>query len=112
MAKTKQVLLTATVKTTGAWQPSRLVSFAGKQAENGEAVLGVSVYEADTGDLAAVDVSGIALVEAGAVIAAGAAVAAGTQGLAIAQTGTAKTAGTAIDAATAAGDVIRILLKG
>ena len=74
MAKTKQVLLTTTVKTTGAWQPNRLVSFAGKQAENGEAVLGVSVYEADTGDLAAVDVSGIALVEAGAAIAAGAAV--------------------------------------
>ena len=112
MAKTKQVLLTTTVKTTGAWQPNRLVSFAGKQAENGEAVLGVSIYEADVGDIAGVDVAGIALVEAGAVIAAGAAVAAGTQGLAIAQTGTTKAAGTAIDAATAAGDVIRVLLKG
>ena len=112
MAKTKQVLLTTTVKTTGAWQPNRLVSFAGKQAENGEAVLGVSVYEADTGDLAAVDVSGIALVEAGAAIAACAAVSAGTQGLAITQVSPAKFVGTAIDAATAAGDVIRVLLKG
>lgn len=112
MAKTKQVLLTTTVKTTGAWQPNRLINFAGKQAENGEAVLGVSVYEADTGDLAAVDVSGIALVEAGAAIAAGAAVSAGTQGLAIAQTGTAKFVGTALDAATAAGEVIRVFLKG
>ena len=43
MAKTKQILLTTTVKTTGAWQPNRLVSFAGKQAENGEAVLGTAV---------------------------------------------------------------------
>ena len=112
MAKTKQILLTTTVKTTGAWQPNRLVSFAGKQAENGEAVLGTSVYEADVGDQAAVDVIGIALVEAGAAITAGAAVAAGAQGLAIAQTGTAKTAGTALDAATAAGEVISVLLKG
>ena len=106
MAKTKQILLTTTVKTTGAWQPNRLVSFAGKQAENGEAVLGTSVYEADVGDQAAVDVIGIALVEAGAAIAAG------VQGLAIAQTGTAKIVGTAIDAATAAGEVIRIKLNG
>ena len=112
MAKTKQILLTTTVKTTGAWQPNRLVSFAGKQAENGEAVFGVSIYEADTGDLAAVGVIGIALVEAGAAITAGAAIAAGTQGLAIAQTGTAKIAGTALDAATAAGEIIRVKLNG
>ncbi|MFZ1417466.1 MAG: capsid cement protein [Burkholderiaceae bacterium] len=112
MAKTKQILLTTTVKTTGAWQPNRLVSFAGKQAENGEAVLGTSVYEADVGDQAAVDVIGIALVEAGAAIAAGVPIAAGLQGLAIAQTGTAKIVGTAIDAATAAGEVIRIKLNG
>ena len=112
MAKTKQVLLTTTVKTTGAWQSNRLVSFAGKQAENGEAVLGVSIYEADVGDVAGVDVAGIALVEAGAAIAAGAAVSAGTQGLAITQVSPAKFVGTAIDAATAAGEIIRVLLKG
>ena len=108
MAKTKQILLTTTVKTTGAWQPNRLVSFAGKQAENGEAVLGTSVYEADVGDQAAVDVIGIALVEAGAAIALGAQVQPDATGRAI--TLAAGVAfGRARDAATAAGDIIRVL---
>ena len=112
MAKTKQVLLATTVIAAGAWQPNRFVNFAGTQAAAGEASLGVSTYEADQGDAAAVDVLGIATVEAGGAIAQGAQVSAGDQGLAVTQASTAVVCGHALDAAAAAGDIIRILLRG
>lgn len=112
MAKTKQVLLATTVMAASAWQPNRFVNFAGAQAAAGEATLGVSTYEADQGDYAAVDVLGIATVEAGDAIAQGAKVAAGDQGLAVTQASTAAVAGYALDAAAAVGDIIRVLLRG
>ena len=111
MAKpTKQVVLTTTVRTTGKVVENRFVTFAGKQAKANEAVLGAATHDADEGDLLGVDVVGIALVEAGGEVAAGAAVSADAQGCAVA--GTQNVAGTAVTAAAAAGDFIRVLLKG
>lgn len=111
MAKpTKQVILTTTVRTTGKAVENRFITFTGKQAKANEAALGVSVHDADEGGLLAVDVAGIALVEAGGAVAVGAKVAADAQGCAVA--GTTNPAGTALSAAAAAGDFIRVLLKG
>ncbi|QEY24936.1 DUF2190 family protein [Neisseria animalis] len=110
MAQTKQVVLTTTVKAASPIVANRFVNFENKQAKAGEAVLGVSPYDCDEGDTAAVDVIGIALVEAGGAVAAGVEVGADAQGCAV--TGAAKVAGTALTAAEAAGDIIRVLLKG
>lgn len=111
MAKqTKQVVLTTTIPATGAIVVNRFVTFAGAQAKAGEAVAGVSAYDVAAGDLAAVDVVGIAMVEAGGEVAVGAEVGADAQGCAV--TGAAKAAGTALTAAAAAGETIRVLLKG
>lgn len=112
MAKTKQILLATSVMATGAWQPNRFVNFDGAQAETGQAVLGVSIYESDAGDVSAVEVLGIALVEAGEVIDKGVNVATGAQGLAMAATAEMPAAGVSMDAAEAVGDIIRVLLKG
>ena len=106
--KTKQVVLTTTVRTTGEVVVNRFVTFAGKQATADEAVLGVSAYDAKTGDLMAVDVIGIALVEAGGSVAVGAKVSADAQGCAV--TGTTHVAGVALTAANGAGELIRVLL--
>ncbi|WP_066569580.1 capsid cement protein [Snodgrassella sp. CFCC 13594] len=110
MAQTKQVVLTTTVLAATAWQPSRFVNYAGAQASAGDAVLGVSAYAADQGDMAAVDVVGIAIVEAAGAIASGDSVAADAQGLAIKLGGSGIAAGRALDAASSAGETIRILL--
>lgn len=111
MAKqTKQVVLTTTIRTTGKVVENRFVTFAGKQAKANEAVLGAATHDADEGDLLGVDIVGIALVEAGGEVTAGAAVSADAQGCAVA--GTQNVAGTAVTAAAAAGDFIRVLLKG
>ena len=110
MAQTKQVVLTTTATAAAPIIANRFVGYAGAQAKAGEAVLGVAVYDADTGDSFAVDVVGIAVVEAGGAVAAGVEVGADAQGCAV--TGAAKAAGTALTAASAAGEPIRVLLKG
>lgn len=110
MAQTKQVVLTTSIHATTAWQANRFINYGGQQAAAGEAVLGVSADEADQGDIAAVDVLGIAVVETAGAVAQGDVLAADAQGLAVKQTGNAVAAGHALDAATAAGDTIRIVL--
>lgn len=110
MAQTKQVVLVTTITATGEIVQDRFVNFAGAQAKAGEAVLGVAPYDVSNGDIAAVDVVGIAVVEAGGEISAGAEVGADAQGCAV--TGADKIAGTALTAASAAGEIIRVLLKG
>ena len=105
MAQTKQVVLVTTVKTSGKVVKNRFVDFAGK-------VLGTATLDADAGEMLAVDVLGIALVEAGGTIAVGDEVAADAQGAAVKAAGNAKIAGTARSAATAAGEVIQVFLKG
>lgn len=112
MAKTKQIVLTTSVIAMGAWQPNRFVNFEGAQADSGQQVLGVSAYESDTGNVSAVDVLGIALVEAGGIIAKGVSVASGAQGLAVAANAETPAAGVTMDAADAVGDIIRVVLKG
>lgn len=107
---TKQVVLTTTLRTTAPVVENRLVTFAGKQAASGEAVLGSAVYDADAGDLLAVDVLGIVLVEAGGEVAVGAEVGADAQGCAV--SGADRAVGVALSAAAGAGEVIRVLLRG
>lgn len=112
MAKTKQVVLTTTIRAEGAIVANRFVSYAGKQAKAGEAVLGVAPYDTAAGDTAAVDTLGIAVVESGGVLAAGDAVAADAQGCAVKQAGNAVAVGYALDAAAAANDTVRIKIGG
>ena len=71
MAQAKQVVLVTTVKTSGKVVKNRFVDFAGKQAVAGVKVLGTATLDADAGEMLAVDVLGIALVEAGGTIAVG-----------------------------------------
>ncbi|MFV2030803.1 DUF2190 family protein [Neisseria sp. S1] len=108
---TKQVVLTTTVKATGKVVANRFVTFAGKQALANEAVLGVSPYDADEGDTLAVDVVGIAVVEAGGAVTVGAKVDTDAQGCAVTHA-TGEAVGTALSTAAEAGDLIRVLLKG
>ena len=110
MSQTKNVVLVTTITATGEIVKDRFVNFAGAQAKAGEAVLGVAPYDVANGDTAAVDVVGIAVVEAGGAIAAGVEVGSDAPGCAV--TGEAKAAGTALTAASGAGETIRVLLKG
>ena len=89
---------------------NRFVNFKGAQAKVGDAVLGVAPYDVETGDTAAVDVVGIAVVESGGAVAIGAGVGADAQGCAVSDP--LKIVGTALTAATAAGETVRVLLKG
>ena len=75
---------------------AKVHAVAGRSALLGEAFDGV-IY-------------GTAVVEAGAAVAQGAKVASDAAGRAITQTGTAETAGIAMQAATAAGELIEVLL--
>ena len=110
MAKTKQVVLTTTIRAEGAIVANRFVNYAGKQAKAGEAVLGVAPYDTAAGDTAAVDAIGIAVVETGGALAAGDAVAADAQGCAVKQAGNAPLAGYVLDAA--ANETVRIKIGG
>ena len=112
MAKTKQVVLTTTVKADGAIVAGRFVNYLGKQAKAGEAVLGVAPYDTAAGDVAAVETVGITIVETGGALAAGDAVAADAQGCAVKKAGNAAVTGYALDDAAAANDTIRIKIGG
>ena len=112
MAKTKQVVLTTTIKADGAIVANRFVNYLGKQAKAGEAALGVAPYDTAAGDIAAVETLGITVVETGGAVAAGDAVAADAQGCAVKQSGDAATIGRALDAAAAANETVRIRIGG
>ncbi|WP_431287475.1 capsid cement protein [Roseateles chitinivorans] len=106
--KTQQVTLTTTIPCTVALTKRRFVSLAGAPTAAGAWSPGVAEVDCDPGLQAAVNASGIILVEAGAAIAAGAQVEADAQARAITLNAGAAN-GRALDAAAAAGDVIRIL---
>lgn len=110
MAQTKQVVLVTTITATGAIVKNRFVNFKGAQAGVGDPILGVAPYDVETGDTAAVDVVGIAVVESGGAVAIGAEVGADAQGCAIPDA--LRNVGRALTAATAAGETVRVLLKG
>ena len=95
------MVLVTTITATGEIVKDRFVNFAGAQAKAGEAVLGVAPYDVANGDTAAVDVVGIAVVEAGGAIAAGAEIQVGANGRAITATGTNIRVGKALEAAVA-----------
>ena len=111
MAKpTKQVVLTTTIKATGAVVANRFVTYAGVQAKADEKIYGVSPVDAEAGNFMPVEIIGIALVEAGGALAAGDEVSADAQGCAV-KAGSGKVAGTVCSAA-AAGELVRVFLKG
>lgn len=108
---TKKVLLTDTVKASGKVAANRFVAHTGKQAAADEKVYGVSPHDVENGDAMAVEIAGIALVEAGGAVAVGDDVFPDAQGCAV-KTGSGKAAGTARSAAAGAGELIRVFLKG
>lgn len=108
---TKKVVLVDTVKAAGKVVANRFVSHAGKQATADKKVYGVAPYDVEAGDAMAVEIAGIALVEAGGVVAVGDDVSADAQGCAV-KTGSGEVAGTARSAAAGAGELIQVFLKG
>ena len=110
MTPTKKVLLVTTTQAAAPILANRFIGLDGKQAKAATPVLGVSPRDADKGDTMGVECVGIVLVEAGGAVAAGAKVASDANGCAVA--GETQAAGYAVTAATAAGDVIAVLLKG
>lgn len=95
---------------SGAVTAARFVDSAGAQIDTaGNAAMGVSRSDAADGEMFTADVLGTTIVEAGGVIAKGASLKSGADGRALAyDTGT-KTA-IALQAATAAGQMIEVLL--
>lgn len=110
--KTAQPIAITTVAATAALTRMRFVAFNGAPAAASVRALGVAEVDADLGEQAPIMYAGIALVEAGAAIAQGAMVT--TDATARAVTNAAPTlanhCGFALDAASAAGDVIRVML--
>lgn len=104
----KQVVLITTTKATAPIIANRFVGFDGKQAKAAQPVFGVAPRDADNGDTFGVEVMGIVNVESGGAITAGAKVASDAQGCAV--VGTNNVAGVAVSAATAAGELVSVLL--
>lgn len=109
MAASSYAVLTRTVTATGVIAAARFATVAGLQAGAGANTLGVTRTAAAIGNKIPVDVLGTAIVEAGAAVAVGDTIAADASGRAIKWTTGAKIA-LALSAATAAGDMIEVLL--
>lgn len=109
MAQTSLSILTLTVKASAVLTARRFATLGGAVPAAGAAAAGVVRTAAAIGDDVAVDVYGTAIVEAGAAVAAGAAVEADATGRAITLAAGVKL-GRARSAATAAGDLIEIVL--
>ncbi|MGE1004208.1 capsid cement protein [Ralstonia solanacearum] len=106
--KTQQPTLTTSITATAALARFRFVGLTGAVCAAAAKALGTAETTADIGEQASVNVSGILLVEAAAVIAAGAEVESDANGKAITKAAGISN-GFALDAAAAAGDVIRIV---
>jgi hypothetical protein len=102
-------VLALTVTLAGTVAVNRFVTPAGAQAGAGANALGVARSAGVSGEKIPVDVLGTAIVEAGAAIAANATVGADASGRAVTWTSGAKI-GLAMEAATAAGQMIEVLL--
>ncbi len=107
--QTEKTILIVTLIAAGALQPQRLVGFAGTMCTAGERALGVPRYLGVVGDPVAVATHGELLVEAGAAVAVGDQVQADATSRAVTLS-TGVPFGVARDAATAAGDIIRVLV--
>lgn len=109
MAATSIATLTLTTQATGSVAESRFITYAGAQAGAAANTMGVNQYSVSLSELAAVVVSGTAIVEAGAAIAAGAALETDASGRAVTKSA-GPTVGRALQAASGAGSFIEILL--
>jgi hypothetical protein len=103
-------LLSLTVALTGTVTANRFVTPAGAQAGADANTLGVSRVAGVSGDAAPVDVLGTAVVEAGAAVSAGASLKSDSSGRAITWATSGAKVGIALEAATAAGQMIEVLL--
>ena len=110
MANQNIALLTLTTALTGTVTANRFVTAAGAQAGADANTLGVSRVSGVSGDKVPVDVLGTAVVEAGAALSAGATVKADASGRAITWVTSGAKVGLALEAATAAGQMIEVLL--
>ncbi len=110
MSAQSLAVLALTVGLTGTVTANRFVTPAGAQAGADANTLGVCRQSGVSGDKATVDVLGTAQVEAGAAISAGATVKSNASGQAITWATSGAKVGIALEAATAAGQVIEVLL--
>lgn len=104
-------ILSLTVAAAGAIAANRFVTPAGAQAGADANTLGAARFAAGAaGEKITVDALGTAIVEAGAAVAAGATVKSDASGRAITWATSGAKVGLALDAATAAGQMIEVLL--
>jgi len=103
-------ILTLSLALTGIVAPSRFVTPAGAQAGADANALGVARTGGISGDLVPVDVLGTSLVEAGAAVSAGDTVKADASGRAVTWATSGARIGIALGDASAAGDLIEVLL--
>jgi len=103
-------VLPLTVALTGTVAVNRFVTPAGAQAGADANTLGVARSAGVSGDKVTVDVLGTAIVEAGAALSAGATVKSDASGRAITWVTSGAKVGLALEAATAAGQMIEVLL--
>ena len=103
-------LFAVPVTAAGTIAAARFVTPAGAQAGADANTLGVARFAAVASDKLTVDVLGSAVVGAGAAVAAGATVKADASGRAITWVTSGARVGVALDAATAAGQMIEVLL--
>ncbi len=110
MSQQAIALLTLTVALTGTVAANRFVTPAGAQAVADSSTLGVARAAGVSGDKIPVDVIGTTVVEAGAAVAAGATLESDASGRAITWATAGGKVGIALEAATAAGQMIEVLL--
>lgn len=103
-------LLALTVMAASAIAANRFVTPAGAQAGADANTLGASRSAAASGEKLPVDVLGTAVVEAGAAVTAGATVKSDASGRAIPWATSGAKVGVALEAASAAGQLIEVLL--
>jgi hypothetical protein len=116
MAKSRQEIGNPlTIVAAEALTANRFVTWDGKHTAN-DKIAGVALFETNSGSACSVQYAGIAVVEAAGSITAGSLVASDADGKATslslaAVSDVPKIAGVAIDGASAAGEMIRVLLR-
>jgi len=110
MSTQNLALLTLTLALTGAVTANRFVTASGALAGADANTLGVSRVSGVSGEKAPVDVLGTAVVEAGAAVSAGATIKSDSTGRGITWVTSGAKVGLALEAATAAGQMIEVLL--
>ena len=103
-------LLALAVDAGGVITANRFVTPAGIQAVDGSNTLGVARMSAAAADKLTVDALGTAVVEAGAAVAKGASLKSNSQGQAITWASAGAKVAIALEAASAAGQLIEVLL--